>query len=406
MRFLLYSHDGLGLGHTRRHLAVASALSEICPQASILLVTGADDVYRMGLSPHVEILKLPALRKVAQDQYSSRRLQIPTDEIRSLRSELLHTAVKSFRPDVVLVDKHPFGAKGEFRAGLEELKRFGGKAALGLRDILDEPRAVAEEWGRHRMLQKVGDFYDLVMIYGTRSVFDPIVQYGFPKQVAGRTRFCGYVVQRLRAHGSSREMEPFFVRARSNKPVVLATAGGGEDGFYLLHQFLEASKKAPWQAMAVTGPMAEEAEIEVLQREAQDAKAALFRFIPHLSYYFNSVDALVCMGGYNTLVEAVSSGTPTVCVPRTSPRKEQLIRASAFGSMDLLRCVPPEVLNASALRKAINLALKSKRKQMVLRANQHLEFHGAYEAARHLLALAGQNLDCHCGAEHVSLAAE
>ena len=32
----------------------------------------------------------------------------------------------------MLVDKHPFGASGEFRNGLEELRKQGGRAALGL----------------------------------------------------------------------------------------------------------------------------------------------------------------------------------------------------------------------------------------------------------------------------------
>src|SRR5689334_17141746 len=113
MRFLFYSHDGLGLGHTRRHLAVAAALSELSSNASILLATGADDVSRLGLPPQVEIVKLPGLRKVANNEYSSRYLQVPVREIRAMRAALLLTTVKSFRPDVTLVDKHPFGAGGE-----------------------------------------------------------------------------------------------------------------------------------------------------------------------------------------------------------------------------------------------------------------------------------------------------
>src|SRR5260221_11635612 len=121
MRFLFYSHDGLGLGHTRRHVAVAAALSELAPEASILLASGADDVNRLGLPAHIEVLKLRGLRKVANEQYSSRRLRIPTAEIRALRSALLLTAVKSFRPSVVLVDKHPFGVSGEFRPALDAL---------------------------------------------------------------------------------------------------------------------------------------------------------------------------------------------------------------------------------------------------------------------------------------------
>src|SRR6266700_4580181 len=116
MRFLFYSHDGLGLGHTRRHLAVARALIELSPGSSVLMATGSDVVSRLGLTPPIDILKLPGLRKVANEEYASRRLQIPVTEIRTLRSALLHAAIKAYRPAVVLVDKHPFGAKGELWA--------------------------------------------------------------------------------------------------------------------------------------------------------------------------------------------------------------------------------------------------------------------------------------------------
>jgi hypothetical protein len=40
MRFLFYSHDGYGLGHTCRNLAIARALTELAPRASVLLATG------------------------------------------------------------------------------------------------------------------------------------------------------------------------------------------------------------------------------------------------------------------------------------------------------------------------------------------------------------------------------
>src|SRR5437867_7005970 len=180
MRFLFYSHDGLGLGHTRRHIAVASALSEISPTASILLATGADDMTRIGLPPNVEVLKLPGLRKLTNETYGSRRLQIPADDLRSIRSALLTTTVKSYRPAVTLVDKHPFGAKGEFREALDCIRSTGGRTVLGLRDILDTPQTVAREWGPHGLLNLIPDYYDRVLIYGEQALFDPITAYGFP----------------------------------------------------------------------------------------------------------------------------------------------------------------------------------------------------------------------------------
>src|SRR5262249_15426383 len=150
----------------------------------------------LQLTPPIDILKLPGLRKVSNDEYAPRRLRIPISEIRALRSDLLHAAVKAYRPTVVLVDKHPFGAKGEFRAGLEALRAAGGCAVLGLRDILDEPASVLREWSTYRMRERIAAFYDLVLVYGDRSVFDPIAEYEFPENLAARTRFCGYVVNR------------------------------------------------------------------------------------------------------------------------------------------------------------------------------------------------------------------
>ena len=81
-RFVFYAHDGLGLGHTRRNLAIAAALVELCPQASILVASSTDDAHRLGLPPRVELLRLPGLRKTANDEYHSRRLPVQKDEIR------------------------------------------------------------------------------------------------------------------------------------------------------------------------------------------------------------------------------------------------------------------------------------------------------------------------------------
>src|SRR5438128_12636920 len=59
MRFLFYSHDRLVLGHTRRNLAIASALTALEPPASVLLSVGADYVARPRLPPRADILRLP-----------------------------------------------------------------------------------------------------------------------------------------------------------------------------------------------------------------------------------------------------------------------------------------------------------------------------------------------------------
>src|SRR5260221_5463109 len=112
-------------------------------------------------------------------------------EVLYLRSALLQAAVNSFRPQVMLVDKHPLGVKKELRSALKVQRDTGGRAVLGLRDILDDRATVLQEWAAHDLPAKVEQYYDEVFIYGHRNVYDPINQYGFTRSMIERTRFCG-----------------------------------------------------------------------------------------------------------------------------------------------------------------------------------------------------------------------
>ena len=103
---------------------------------------------------------------------------------------------------------------------------------------------------------------------------------------------------------------------------------------------------------------------------------------------FPSVDALVCMGGYNTLAEVAAHGVPTVCVPRVTPRSEQWIRARAFERLGILQALHPDVMNPAALREAIAAALQTPRRTVHARAAASLRFDGARRAAEELLELA------------------
>jgi predicted glycosyltransferase len=171
---------------------------------------------------------------------------------------------------------------------------------------------------------------------------------------------------------------------------VLATSGGGEDGRQLLEAFIKASRNAPWQAVAVAGPMTPDEVYKSLQAQAAKSNVTLLRFVPRLSALFDSIDALVCMGGYNTLAEAVSQGIPTVCVPRTEPRTEQLIRALAFERLGLLETIRPQKNIAQPLRVAIERALTGDSRQLRKRAHAAINFNGAQRTAEILVALADQ----------------
>jgi predicted glycosyltransferase len=381
-RFLFYSHDGLGLGHLRRNLSVATALAALDPGASILLATSAEEAQRFPIPPTVDILKLPGLRKVGNGRYAARRLNVTSRDVHAVRASLLSAAVGSFRPTVVLVDKHPLGVGRELEAALEQARAVGSGLVLGLRDVLDEPEVVRAELAERGLFERIAEHYDRVLVYGQPDILDSRAEYEFPDEVARMTRFCGYVV--------AAEPEPNGNGTSGTRvkprPQVLATAGGGEDGVTLLAAFVAAAARSRWEAKVVSGPHCEPRSVRRLGDLASSAGVEFRRFVPDLRSEFGSLDALVCMGGYNTLTEAAASGVSTVCVPRVQPRTEQLIRAKAFAERGLLTLVEPRDLDPAVLGAKVESALTRRR-----RGEEHvrdLDLGGAGRAARHLLEIA------------------
>ena len=113
--------------------------------------------------------------------------------VREVKRIIEHTA-RVFRPDLFLVDKEPLGLLGEVRSTLALLRRQGTtRLVLGLRDIMDDPTSLVEEWRRKRAIPALKRYYDQIWVYGLSQVYDPIESYGFPADVAAKTIFTGYL---------------------------------------------------------------------------------------------------------------------------------------------------------------------------------------------------------------------
>jgi predicted glycosyltransferase len=59
-RVALYSHDTVGLGHTRRQLAIAEQIVRTQPEADLLLVTGNPEASRLPIPQRTDLLTLPS----------------------------------------------------------------------------------------------------------------------------------------------------------------------------------------------------------------------------------------------------------------------------------------------------------------------------------------------------------
>lgn len=314
--YLLSSHDGFGLGHVRRNLLIARAVLSRDPGARITLVTGIERGPSWLRQPGVTLLAVPSLVKDEAGNYSNATLTYR--DALAVRAERFEASVASLQPDVVLVDRHPFGVGGELRAGLELAHHQGAAMVLGLRDILDDAPAIWAELGSDRW-RDAPELFDRTFVYGARHVCDHVAEYGLPVTPT----YVGWV-----SDPSGAEVAP----TPTDPNLVVICAGGGADGRHVRTVGSELVRISPaWHGIVVNGPLAEDGSDGV----DHGGRLRVERMANGCQPLFERCGASVQMAGYNSTVEAVAAGLRPILVPRRAPRREQAIRAARFASLGI-----------------------------------------------------------------------
>lgn len=356
-RVLIYSHDSFGLGHLRRCRTIAHALVARQKKLNVLILTGSPIIGRFGFRSRVDFVRVPGIIKLRNGDYTSLNLDVQLTHTLALRASIIEHTARVFRPHLFLVDKEPLGLLGEARRTLLGLKRRGGcRLVLGLRDIVDHPATLADEWRRKRVMPALERLYDEIWIYGLPEVYDPVQAYGLPPRVAAKARFTGYLQREPQPDlPLPSSVEAFLER---HGPFLLVTTGGGGDGAELVEAALGAyerfGERLPWPALIVYGPFLpahQRADFE--RRAAQLPRVATLTFHEHLENLMERAAAVVCLGGYNTFCEVLSLNKRSLIVPRVAPRAEQLLRAEAAERLGLARMLHPERLSPATLTEAL-----------------------------------------------------
>jgi predicted glycosyltransferase len=355
MRFLFYSHDSYGLGHIRRTLSIAQRLLKDFSQASALVLTGAPRAHYLRYPSRCDYVKLPSVTKSFNGQYVSREIAMTLEQTVALRSRLIGEAAESFRPDVFLVDHTPLGLCGEIRGVIEEplICASGSLRVLGMRDILDEPAAVRRTWQREGIFRCLRNCYDLILVYGQRELFDPIAAYEIPDDVAAKMVFTGYIARTGTTVPPQQLRQQFAPRTGR---LVVVTVGGGGDGNRPLRSFLEGYRALgpapPFEALLITGPlMSPRKRARLFDQTEGLAGATVLEFHPDVPALYRAADFVIAMAGYNTICELACAGAGALLVPRTSPRKEQLLRARLLSEAGLARYLTAQEATPAALMR-------------------------------------------------------
>jgi len=378
----------MGLGHMRRNLLLAQVLQRSQVRASVLLIAGAREAGLVTAATGVDCVALPSLHKDELGQYHPRHMAISLAELLALRAKIALAALEAFAPDVLIVDNVPRGAGRELDSVLEALRARGRtRLVLGLRDVLDDPATLRDEWARAQNEDAIRRYYHAVWVYGDPAVYDPVREYGFAPDVAAKVRYTGYFDARARlpfggADGDATSRAPELARG----PLALCLVGGGQDGARLAETFLQAELPPDASALVVTGPSM---PVDRRQRLAGHAAGRSHRrvvpFLLEPTRLLQRATHVVTMGGYNTVCEVLSFAKPALIVPRVEPRQEQLIRAERFRALGLVDVLHPRDLSPAALT-----AWLAAGRTEVQPARERIDFNGLMRVPRLLEEVLGR----------------
>lgn len=339
-KILIYSHDSFGLGHLRRCRAIAHALVGKFDTLSVLILSGSPIIGSFEFQSRVDFVRIPGVIKLRDGEYTPLSLHLNIDHTLAIRSSIIEHTAKVFDPDIFIVDKEPLGLRGEVLGTLEALKGTQTRLVLGLRDVMDDPDMLRDEWERKNVYPALKNLYDEIWVYGPEGICDPLEGIELPAGVQEKLRYTGYLRRELSAGAENQPGPAPF----GEEPYILVTPGGGGDGVEMVDWVMrayEAHNRPLFPALIILGPFMAAASVAHFVERAEHLRdVEIIRFTPQIEPYLANATAIVGMGGYNTFCEILSFDKPTLMVPRIIPRREQAIRADRAERSGLLKVLP------------------------------------------------------------------
>ena len=358
LKILIYSHDTFGLGHIRRCLAIARSLRH-CP-ANVLILSGSPLVGRFKIPMGIDFVRIPGMIKVTNEQYLPLSIKLDPSEVLNIRKNIILATAMTFNPDFFIVDKAPLGLKREVMETLCWLRDQCPTCTsiLGLRDIMDSAVSTVDEWRTKGIYDAMENLYDEIWVYGSKELYDPIREYSIPRSIAAKMVFTGYIPRKVPSLDQIRNTRVNF-GIEDDEKLILVTPGGGGDGHPMLKSFLQAFHPergmipGRTRVVIVTGPFISEKNYQDLVTRCKEFQYTTLRFHRGMEGLIGAAQVVVSMGGYNTICEIASQRKPFLIVPRTTPREEQLIRASVLSSNGFCDFIDPRHPDLDAMREKI-----------------------------------------------------
>jgi predicted glycosyltransferase len=306
--FLIFQYSN-GLGILNRCSILAEALGAIF---HVNMFSGGKPINGYSAPSNINFVQLPAMR---WDRTSN--CSMPVDpaysitEIERMRSELLVESYFRIRPRIVIIEYFPFAPR-RFGNTLNELLNV-------INQEQDRPIVICSI----RTYPREADVDATCMNQQLRKNFSCVLRHTdpklFPLTSLGpylQTALSGVTVWQtgfIRRPLSRKDFD------RASSGLLLTVGGGGTRGAKLLKRWISAARAGSPELFpinVVCGPMMDIRDRKGLHTE-QDADVTIHDRVANMDQFLSSCRAVVCMGGYNTLVEALSLRKAVLAFPQS-----------------------------------------------------------------------------------------
>lgn len=319
---LIYAHDGRGLGHVSRSVAIGLAARRLYPHWRVLLLSGARALEMLAAGGELDWIKLPAYATRVTGGVSQGRsgpAGFGDADLGRLRGRIIADVVARLRPRCVLVDHQPQGKHRELLPALDAPQSRDSLWLLGLRGVVGEVEKIWSPLARECFQAR----YAGALWYGDSAWLGAGTLERFAQRFGRRPAEMGYV-SRLRELVAGGLLAPPG-RARWGGTVSIPWVGEGSAR--LLEHLAAALERlgARFGAWRVYVGFGDRMDLqERFRRRFQQLPAC--RLMPlgegYLADLLHSRTALI-YGGYNSLTDVLYAGRPCVAVGRAMQDGEQ-----------------------------------------------------------------------------------
>ena len=366
-RVLFYVQHLLGVGHLVRASAIARCMAEAGLEVD--LVSGGLPVpgFDLGLDPGpVNLLQLPPLRSGTggfHDLVDETGARVDA-AWKAMRRDRLLDLFRDRAPDAVVIEAFPFGRR-QMRFELAPLldaahaRHPRPVVVCSVRDILQVSRKPERD---PETAATVNACFDHVMVHGDPRLVRLEDSFSRAGEIADKLCYTGMVAA-WRPGGAGETGQGKGENEGEGEVVV--SVGGGAFGRELLFGAMEARpltrlRDAPWRF--ITGPNLADDDFATLTAAALATAAPAAITVERHRDDFQDLLAhcrvSVSHSGYNTAVDVLGAGCPSVMVPYSvGGETEQTARATRLAGRRLIQMVEDSRLAPQTLSRAIDAAM-------------------------------------------------